>query len=609
MASESWIVENIQNAFNVWNAKMAEIWTLISQSPAEFKGGAIWSVIRSVSNALTATGLALVVLFFAMGIMKSTIDFSQLKRPEQALKFFLRFVLAKTAVTYGLEIITAIFEICQGVIAKAMSAVGGIGSNTVAIPDAIVKKIEAVGFFESIPLWAVTLLGSLFITVLSFVMILSIYGRFLDSDTEALMAVGRKHLCQVATLRYQQSDGLHTALPYGVRRTDTLRTMTTESTAILMPFNTQEMFATNGVCYGRNIISKNLISIDRKSLLNGNGFFLGVSGSGKSFLSKEEIVAIATGTDDDIIIIDPEREYTMLIQALGGEVIRISATSRHHINAMDISRDYGDEENPVLLKSEFILSLCEMAVGSGGLSAREKSLIDRCIASVYQGYIARNYTGNPPTLAHFHQELLKQPEQEAREIALALELFTQGSLNTFARHTNVDTENRILCFDIHDLGSQLKPIGMLVVLDAIYNRIARNRAMKKNTWIYVDEIYLMFRSEYSSNFLFELWKRVRKYGAFCTGISQNIEDMLQSHVARAMLGNSEFLVLLNQSASDRAELSRLLNISGTQLNYITNAEAGTGLIKCGGSIIPFESKFPTDTRLYSMMTTKLDEQL
>lgn len=431
----------------------------------------------------------------------------------------------------------------------------------------------------------------------------------LDSDTEALMAVGRKHLCQVATLRYQQSDGLHTALPYGVRRTDTLRTMTTESTAILMPFNTQEMFASGGVCYGRNIISKNLISIDRKRLLNGNGFFLGVSGSGKSFLSKEEIVANATGTDDDIIIIDPEREYTMIVQAMGGEVIRISATSRHHINAMDISRDYGDEENPVLLKSEFLLSLCEMAVGSGGLTAREKSLIDRCIASVYQGYISRNYTGNPPTLAHFHQELLKQPEQEAREIALALELFTQGSLNTFARHTNVDTENRILCFDIHDLGSQLKPIGMLVVLDAIYNRIARNRAMKKNTWIYVDEIYLMFRSEYSSNFLFELWKRVRKYGAFCTGISQNIEDMLQSHVARAMLGNSEFLVLLNQSASDRAELSRLLNISGTQLNYITNAEAGTGLIKCGGSIIPFESKFPTDTRLYSMMTTKLDEQL
>ena len=431
----------------------------------------------------------------------------------------------------------------------------------------------------------------------------------LDSDTEALMAVGRKHLCQVATLRYQQSDGLHTALPYGVRRTDTLRTMTTESTAILMPFNTQEMFASSGICYGRNIISKNLISIDRKSLLNGNGFFMGVSGSGKSFLSKEEIVAIATGTDDDIIIIDPEREYTMITQAMGGEVIRISATSRHHINAMDISRDYGDEENPVLLKSEFILSLCEMAVGSGGLSAREKSLIDRCIASVYQGYIARNYTGNPPTLAHFHQELLKQPEQEAREIALALELFTQGSLNTFARQTNVDTENRILCFDIHDLGSQLKPIGMLVVLDAIYNRISRNRAMKKNTWIYVDEVYLMFRSEYSSNFLFELWKRVRKYGAFCTGISQNIEDMLQSHVARAMLGNSEFLVLLNQSASDRAELSRLLNISGTQLNYITNAEAGTGLIKCGGSIIPFESKFPTDTKLYSMMTTKLDEQL
>ena len=430
----------------------------------------------------------------------------------------------------------------------------------------------------------------------------------LDSDTEALQAVGRKHLCQVATLRYQQSDGLHTALPYGVRRTDTLRTMTTESTAILMPFKAQEMFAEAGICYGRNIISKNLISINRKTLQNGNGFFLGVSGSGKSFLSKEEIVAIATGMYDDIIIVDPEREYTPLVKALGGEVIRIAATSKHHINAMDISSAYGDDANPILLKSEFILSLCEMAVGSSGLSAKEKSLIDRCIALVYKTYIARNYTGNPPTLAQFHQELLKQPEQEAKEIALSLELFTQGSLNTFAKQTNVDTENRIVCFDIHELGQQLKPIGMLDVLDAIYNRIARNRAMKRNTWIYIDEIYLMFRSEYSSNFLFELWKRVRKYGAFCTGISQNIEDMLQSHVARAMLGNSEFLVLLNQSASDRAELSRLLNISGTQLNYITNAESGTGLIKSGGNIVPFESRFPTDTKLYKMMTTKLSEQ-
>lgn len=429
----------------------------------------------------------------------------------------------------------------------------------------------------------------------------------LDSDTESLLSLARKHLCQMSTLKYQQSDGLNTVLPYGVRTIDTLRTMTTESTAVLMPFKTQELFDGGGICYGHNIISKNLIVINRKNLLNGNGFVFGVSGSGKSFLSKEEFVNIVLNTDDDVLLIDPEQEYGRLVRALGGEVINISATSPNHINAMDVSREYGDVENPIILKSEFILSLCEMAVGTGVLNAKEKSLIDRCIAATYKGYVQRGFTGKPPTLQHFHQELLKQAEPEAREIALAIELFTRGSLDTFAQQTNVDTMNRIVCYDIHELGKQLKPLGMLVVLDAIYNRIARNRERKHNTWIYIDEIYLLFQNEYSSNFLFELWKRVRKMGACCTGISQNLEDMLQSHTARTMLGNSEFLILLNQAASDRAELARLLNISDTQLNYITNADVGKGLIRCAGSIVPFESQFPRDSRLYRLMTTKLEE--
>lgn len=429
----------------------------------------------------------------------------------------------------------------------------------------------------------------------------------LDSDTESLLSVGRKHLCQISTLKFQQSDGLNTVLPYGVRMIDALRTMTTESTAVLMPFKTQELFDGGGICYGHNIISKNLIVINRRNLLNGNGFVFGVSGSGKSFISKEEFANIVLNTEDEVLLIDPEQEYGRLVRALGGEVINISATSPNHINAMDVSREYGDVENPIILKSEFILSLCEMAVGTGLLSAKEKSLIDRCIAATYKGYVQRGYTGNPPTLQYFHQELLKQTEPEAREIALAIELFTRGSLNTFAQQTNVDTRNRIVCFDIHELGKQLKPLGMLVVLDAIYNRISRNKELKRNTWIYIDEIYLLFQNEYSSNFLFELWKRVRKMGAFATGISQNLEDMLQSHTARTMLGNSEFLILLNQAASDRAELARLLNISDTQLNYITNAGVGKGLIRCSGNIVPFESQFPKDSRLYQLMTTKLEE--
>ena len=352
-----------------------------------------------------------------------------------------------------------------------------------------------------------------------------------------------------------------------------------------------------------------MIIVNRRKLLNGNGFILGVSGSGKSFAAKREICDIALSTNDDILIVDPEREYAPLIKGLGGEIIRIAAGSNNHINAMDINANYGGEnENPITLKAEFILSLCEQLVGAGKLTAKEKSIIDRCTANVYRGYLQRNFETKPPTLEQFHAELLRQEEPEAREVALAIELFTKGSLNTFAQPTNVDIDNRFIVYDIKDLGRQLKTVGMLVVLDAIFNRITRNNNQGKNTWLVIDEIYLLFANEYSANFLFEMWKRVRKYGAFCTGITQNVEDLLQSHTARTMLSNSEFLLMLNQAGSDRFELAKLLNISDTQLSYITNAEAGKGLLKCAGSIVPFEDKFPMETKLYSLMTTKPDER-
>ena len=429
----------------------------------------------------------------------------------------------------------------------------------------------------------------------------------LDSDTETLQAVARKHLCQLSTLNWQQADGLVTALPLGLRRIDALRTLTTEALAVLMPFKAQEIRDQGGVYYGQNVISKNLIIANRKELLNGNGFILGVSGSGKSFTAKEEIVNLSLSTDDDIIVLDPEREYGALIEGLGGEVINISATSRNHINAMDMEQGYGDGENPVVLKSEFLLSLCEQLIGSGKLSAKEKSIIDRCTASVYRDYIRRDYQGKAPTLQDFHAELLRQSEAEARDVALAIELFTEGSLNTFAKPTNVDTDARILCYDIRDLGKQLLSVGMLVVLDSIFNRVIRNRQLGRNTWVYVDEIYLLFQHEYSANFLFTLWKRVRKYGACCTGITQNLDDLLQSHTARTMLANSEFLVMLNQAATDRMELAQLLNISDNQLSYITNVDSGRGLIKCGSTIVPFVNSFPKNTRLYKLMTTKPSE--
>ena len=429
----------------------------------------------------------------------------------------------------------------------------------------------------------------------------------LDNDTEELQSIARKHLCQLAVLKFQQTDGLNTVLPIGARKIDALRTLTTESLAVFIPFKVQEILHDGGIYYGQNSISNNMIIANRSFLLNGNSFILGVPGSGKSFTGKNEIVDLTLTSDADIIVIDPEREYSRLIEALGGTTIKISATSNNHINAMDMNSEYGDGANPVTLKSEFILSLCEQLIGANNLGPMQKSIIDRCTASVYREYQQNGYTGKVPTLKDFRAELLKQSEPEAKEIALAIELFTDGSLNTFAKETNVDVDNRLICYDILDLGKQLLPIGMLVVLDNILNRITANRAKGKHTFIFIDEIYLLFQHEYSANFLFTLWKRVRKYGAYCTGITQNVDDLLQSHTARTMLANSEFLIMLNQASTDRLRLAELVNISDMQMSYITNVEAGRGLMKVGSALVPFFNKFPKHTKLYKLMTTKPGE--
>ena len=431
----------------------------------------------------------------------------------------------------------------------------------------------------------------------------------LDSDTETLLTVTRKNLCQMGVLRWQQQDGLDTVLPYGLRKIQALRTLTTESTAVLIPFRAQEILQSGGIYYGQNAVSKNLIVADRRKLLNGNSFRLGVSGSGKSFSAKEEIVSIALSTEDDILILDPESEFGHLTKALGGEVVRVSASSGTHINALDMDKAYGDERSPLIEKSEFVLSLFEQLIGVGGISAREKSILDRCTYDVYQEYIANGYQGQPPTLQDLYRSLLKQPEPEARGLALSSELFITGSLNTFAKPTNVNTRARIIAYDIRELGEQLMPIGMLVTLDAIFNRVIQNWKKGKTTWVFADEFYLLFRYQYSADFFYKLWKRIRKYNGLVTGLTQNVEELLCSDTARLMLANSEFLILLNQSKTDRDELASLLNISETQLGYITNVAAGCGLIRCAGNIVPFENSFPRNTRLYQLMTTKPDEVL
>ena len=341
-----------------------------------------------------------------------------------------------------------------------------------------------------------------------------------------------------------------------------------------------------------------------------NGFILGVSGSGKSFAAKEEITSIALSTDDDIIIVDPEREYAPLVRALGGEVVQISAGSPNHINAMDMTSGYGEEEgkadDPLILKSQFVMSLCEQLMKPEPVGAKERSIIGRCVGNVYREYI-KDYR-NPPTLKDFREELLRQPEPQAQSIALALELFVDGTLDVFAYQTNVDMSNRIMLFDIFDLGSQLKTVGMLVMLDAILNRVIENHRRGRRTWIYIDEIYLFFANEYSSNFLEESWKRFRKKNAAATGITQNVTDCLRSPTAKNMLANSEFLLMLSQAPTDQQELVKMLRISEEQLSYISNAESGHGLIKVGGAKVPFINQFPRNTALYRLMTTKPNEK-
>ena len=433
----------------------------------------------------------------------------------------------------------------------------------------------------------------------------------LNNDTETLLSIGRKHLCNFAVLKYQQEDGLNTVLPYGMMKIKAVRTLTTESTAVLIPYKTQEIIDRDGLYYGINAISHNLLMCNRKLLLNGNGFILGVSGSGKSFASKLEIALAAIFSNDDIIVIDPEREYAPLIQNLGGEVIRLSAASKNYINAMAINKDVEDE-NPVSLKSEFLISLFDQLLRSGdsrmggGIGAKDKSIIDRCAIRVYADYM-NGRTDKETTLVQLRNELLNQPEPEAHDLALCLEIFTTGSLNAFAHPSNVDVNKRIISYDILELGEQMKSIGLLIMLDNIMNRVIENRKRGLYTRVYIDEAHLFFKNQYSADFLLKAWKRFRKYGGLLTGITQNISDCLLNETARGMLSNSEFLLMLNQSPSDRKDLAELLNISDTQMSYITNASAGRGLIKVGGSIVPFINDFPTDTELYRLMSTKPGE--
>lgn len=431
----------------------------------------------------------------------------------------------------------------------------------------------------------------------------------LDLDTDELQANAKGRHCQMAVLKWQQMDGLNTVLPYGVRNIECFRTLNTESLAVFLPFKTQEIMDKGGIYYGENAISHNLIMCNKENLLNQSAFILGVPGSGKSFSAKELITFLMLNTDDDILICDPEGEYAHLVEAMGpklGSVIRVSAGGRDRLNAMYMVDGYG-ENDPIVVKSQFIMSLIEQ-IDKKGVGPQQKSIIDRCAKEVYEeAERVKSSGGAVPTLCTFREKLLEQPEPEAKQIALSLELFTTGSLNIFGRDSNVDMDKRVVVFDIHGLGSQLKPTGLLVITDTMLNRVTLNWKKGRRTHVFIDEFHVVFESEFSAQFFNSAWRQFRKRNAFPTAITQNVEYLLDSVQASTMLSNSEFIVMLNQAASDRDKLAKLLNISEIQMRYITNAPAGTGLIKYGSSLVPFVNKFNRDTRLYELMTTRPGE--
>ena len=432
----------------------------------------------------------------------------------------------------------------------------------------------------------------------------------LETNVFQANSIAQKHNCNLRRLDYQQEQGLMSSLPLAYNQIEIQRGMTTSSTAIFVPFTTQELFqdGKEALYYGLNALSNNLIMVDRKKLKNPNGLILGTPGSGKSFSAKREITNAFLTTSDDIIVCDPEAEYAALVTRLKGQVIKISPSSTQYINPMDINSNYSEEDNPIALKSDFILSLCELVVGGKeGLQPVEKTVIDRCVHQIYQTYFENPVPEQMPILEDLYNALLMQEEKEARHVATALEIYVKGSLNLFNHRTNVDVNNRFVCYDIKELGTQMKKIGMLIVQDQVWGRVTANRSAGKCTRYYVDEFHLLLKEEQTAAYSVEIWKRFRKWGGCPTGITQNVKDLLTSREVENIFENSDFIIMLNQAAGDRQILANTLNISPHQLSYVTHSGEGEGLLFYGNVILPFVDHFPTNLELYRIMTTKLSE--
>lgn len=432
----------------------------------------------------------------------------------------------------------------------------------------------------------------------------------LENVCGTVEAIGKRNGCTIDVHYLKQREALNTALPIGVRQVDTMRTMLTQSLAVLMPFNVQELNDAGGNYYGVNQVSKNINIGNRKKLINGNGFVFGVPGSGKSFFCKMEMGSVFLSGDDEIIVIDPMNEYFDIARTYGGTVVNMSTYTDNYVNplSMDVwNLDANDTKGWIREKGEFMLGLCEQCMGDG-LNSRQKSIIDRCVRRLYTD-IARGREKYVPVMSDFYNLLLQQPEAEAQEIALALELFVNGSLNIFNHQTNVEMGNRFTVYGIRDLGAELSPITMLVMMESIQQRIVENGQNGRATWLYIDEFHVLLNSEYSAKYLQQLWKKVRKQGGLCTGITQNVVDLLQNYTATTMLANSEFVVLLKQANTDSARMAEVIGVSEAQLRFVTNSASGMGLIKCGPVVIPFDNQIGKDTGLYRLYNTNIHEKI